>query len=192
MSRRDSTSRLRVIAGKWRGRKVAFRDAPDLRPTPDRVRETLFNWLAPVIEGANCLDLFAGSGALGFEALSRGARHVTLVEANREVADCLQSQLQLLGADNATVVCTSAQQYLAGSAQRFDIVFVDPPYRAQILQTCIEQLAQGGWLAQGARVYFENARGEPAPGLPPGWTVLREKTAGQVAYYLATQHDAPG
>ncbi|UCE90545.1 MAG: 16S rRNA (guanine(966)-N(2))-methyltransferase RsmD [Pseudomonadota bacterium] len=181
---------MRLIAGKWRGRKVAFFAAPGLRPTPDRVRETLFNWLAPIIEGANCLDLFAGSGALGIEALSRGARRVTLVENNSAVAECLQSQLQLLGADNAEVVRAEARHYLAGTAQCFDIVFLDPPYQSHFVQPCIDRLAMGGWLVPGAWVYFETARDETPPDLPPGWVVQRHKTAGQVAYYLV-RSDAP-
>ena len=122
-----ANNELRIIGGQWRGRKLRFPDRPSLRPTLGRVRETLFTWLAPNISGTRCLDLFAGSGALGFEALSRGAAEVTFVERDRKAAAAIRSNVELLQA-RATVVCQPAKQYLARTRARFDIVFLDPPF----------------------------------------------------------------
>lgn len=175
---------LRIIAGKWRSRKIQFPDLPQLRPTPDRVRETLFNWLMPVISGARCLDLFAGSGALGLEALSRGAAEVVFVDRDHQVAKYLKDALQLLKSEHGQVVQADALDYLAGPAQRFDIVFLDPPYQSSLLTPCGEAL-EATWLASQAHIYIETARQSAPPHLPENWTVLRDKTAGQVCYRLA-------
>ncbi|MFO1360523.1 16S rRNA (guanine(966)-N(2))-methyltransferase RsmD [Plasticicumulans sp.] len=182
---------LRVLGGRFRGRRLAFPDAPGLRPTPDRVRETLFNWLMPVIDGARCLDLFAGSGALGIEALSRGARLVQFVEREPAVARALAANLALLGAgDTAALATRDALAWLDGPAQPFDVVFLDPPFHHGLLPAVCERLA-AGWLAPQARVYLESesesGSGQGgADALPPGWTLLRERTAGQVRYRLVT------
>ncbi|MEJ2361941.1 MAG: 16S rRNA (guanine(966)-N(2))-methyltransferase RsmD [Gammaproteobacteria bacterium] len=176
---------LRIIAGQWRSRKIVFPDLPQLRPTPDRVRETLFNWLMPVISGARCLDLFAGSGALGLEALSRGAAEVVFVDSDRQVQAYLNDTLRLLGAGNASVVQSEALRYLAQPAQAFDIVFLDPPYQSELLQPCCQALESQVWLGPHAHIYIETASQQPTPQLPGNWTVLREKTAGQVCYRLA-------
>lgn len=177
-------NQLRIIGGRWRGRRVAFPDAQGLRPTPDRVRETLFNWLAPRIAGARCLDLFAGSGALGFEALSRGAAEVVFVERQRAVARVLQANLARLGAvADGRVVAGDALAYLAGPARAFDVVFLDPPFGLGLLTPTCAQLDARGWFAADARVYVESEL--PAPELPPAWTLLRDKRAGQVCYRLA-------
>ncbi|MBW7929888.1 MAG: 16S rRNA (guanine(966)-N(2))-methyltransferase RsmD [Gammaproteobacteria bacterium] len=177
---------LRIIAGEWRGRRVPVGDAAGLRPTPDRIRETLFNWLAPVLPGMHCLDLFAGTGALGLEALSRGAAQACFVEAQPALARALEQALARLGCEpaRARVVRADALQYLAGPPRAFDLVFLDPPFGAVDLgRLCT--LLDGGWLADGARIYLEMARSASLPPLPPGWELLREKEAGQVRYALA-------
>ena len=170
---------VRIIAGDWRGRRLRFPAAPGLRPTSDRRRETLFNWLAPILAGARCLDLFAGSGALGFEAASRGAARVVLVEASREVAQALATSRRALGAESRTeVIHARATRYLARTPEPFDIVFVDPPFAQPALvgDACTRLAA--GWLAPDARIYLELAARERRPSIPAGWELLREQTAG--------------
>lgn len=179
-----SQQSLRIIAGQWRSRKIHFPDLPQLRPTPDRVRETLFNWLMPVIAGARCLDLFAGSGALGLEALSRGAADVVFVDRDRQVQTYLNDTLRLLQAEHAHVVQADALTYLRGTPQAFDIVFLDPPYQSDLLLPCCQALEAQNWLTAQAYVYIEIASNTPLPGLPDNWQVRREKTAGQVSYRL--------
>jgi 16S rRNA (guanine966-N2)-methyltransferase len=175
---------LRIIGGEWRGRKLRFADGEGLRPTTDRVRETLFNWLVPLIHGARCLDLFAGSGALGFEALSRGAGEVIFVETNPAAIAALKENLALLGSENAEVLRSDALNYLEGNSHKFDVVFLDPPFRRDLLQPALQLLVKKGWLAAGARVYLELESEQQLPELPLGWEVLRSKQAGQVAYHL--------
>jgi 16S rRNA (guanine966-N2)-methyltransferase len=176
---------LRIIAGQWRSRKIHFPDLPQLRPTPDRVRETLFNWLMPVIDGARCLDLFAGSGALGLEALSRGAAEVVFVDRDKQVITYLRDTLRLLKAEHGQLVQADALSYLAGAASGFDIVFLDPPYQAEVLAPCCQALVAGPWLNPHAYIYIETASHTPLPELPANWQVSREKSAGQVSYRLA-------
>jgi 16S rRNA (guanine966-N2)-methyltransferase len=180
-------SRLRIIAGRWRGRLVAFDDVPGLRPTPDRVRETVFNWLTPYLPGARCLDLFAGSGALGLEALSRGAAQAVMVDANRRVTDTLAEQAGILGAEHARIVHADVLAFLDGPAQPFDLVFLDPPYGQDLLAPCCERLETRGWLAPGARIYLEAERELGVPAVPADWEVVRSKHAGQVGYHLAVR-----
>jgi 16S rRNA (guanine966-N2)-methyltransferase len=181
--------RLRIIGGQWRGRRITFAaDVPGVRPTPDRVRETVFNWLQPVIAGARCLDLFAGSGALGFEALSRGAAQVVMVDADARVAAHLRDQGAALQAPGLEVVAAEALQYLGGPAPAgFDIVFLDPPFGRDLLGPCCRSLEAGGWLAAGARIYLEAERALRAPPLPESWSLIRSKQAGQVGYHLAVR-----
>lgn len=175
---------LRIIGGAWRSRRIAFDPACALRPTPDRVRETLFNWLAPYIEGATCLDLFAGSGALGFEALSRGAAHVTLVERDaRQIVQLQQAMAQLGAGDRAQVIHGDALAALRGAPQHYRIAFIDPPYAADALQGALAALAPR--LAAANRVYLEWPRGR-IQALPAGYTLVKEKAAGRVSYGLAT------
>lgn len=174
---------LRIIAGQWRGRRFRFPPL-DIRPTPDRVRETLFNWLQPRIEGAHCLDLFAGSGALGLEALSRGAASVLFVEQQRSAVTALEQLLQAWQAAGASVYCGSALHYLEGSPrQRFDLVFLDPPYADDLLRASAMAL-EPGWLKPDARIYLEHARRTAPPTLPARWRELRAGTAGEVRYHL--------
>ena len=159
---------------------------PALRPTPDRVRETLFNWLQGDIVGARCLDLFAGSGALGLEALSRGAAEVVFVETATAAAHTLRAQLKQLGGESRAVVLDlGAARYLRAPAAPFDIVFLDPPFATSLLADSLALLADGQWLKPGARVYLENERAAGVPALPAGWELLRSKAAGEVAYHLA-------
>ena len=184
MNSSQANNRVRIIAGSWRGRKLAFTPAPGLRPTPDRVRETLFNWLDPVIRGRACLDLFAGSGALGIEAASRGAAEVVLVEKQPRVVEGLRGQLALLNASQVKVVQEDVANYLSGPPRTFEIVFLDPPYREGRLAECMHLLETRGWLAAEAWVYLEAEHGL-APDLPENWTLHRSKHAGQVDYHLA-------
>jgi 16S rRNA (guanine966-N2)-methyltransferase len=178
---------LRIIGGRWRSRRLQFPDAPGLRPTPDRVRETLFNWLAPTISGARCLDLFAGSGALGLEALSRGAAEVVFVEQDRRVIKTLQDNIHALQVA-ADVHHSEALRWLAAQddlgLQRFDIILLDPPFGRNLLTLACQHLVQNGWPpVSGRQVYLESERDWPLQ-LPKDWRVLREKYAGAVAYRL--------
>jgi len=187
--RNDSGSpsgRLRIVAGKWRSRLLPIADEPGLRPTSERIRETLFNWLASTIEGSRCLDLFAGSGALGLEALSRGAGEVVFVENSARVAAVLKESVKMLEASSARIHKADAISYLKSEPEPFDIVFLDPPFAADLLEDLCRLLSEGNWLAEGARVYLEQDRERPLPELPDGWTILNQKTAGQVRYALVT------
>ncbi len=191
-----AVGRVRIIAGRWRGRRLTVEDEPDVRPTPDRVRETLFNWLAPDLPGARCLDLFAGSGALGFEAVSRDAAHAVLVDRSRAVCDRLRGECDRLGAARAvTVIEADALDWLARpraargapAAAPFDVVFVDPPRRLEVHREAALRLVEHDWLAPAARVWFEMVGRGPPPDLPDGWTLLKSGRAGDVRYYLAAR-----
>jgi 16S rRNA (guanine966-N2)-methyltransferase len=177
-------SSLRVIAGKWRGRKLTFL-VDGVRPTSDRVRETLFNWLVPNLQEARCLDLFAGSGALGIEALSRGAKKVVFVERNARMAKCIQEQLEQLHAVGAEVLTANAFSLNLAGHGGFDIVFLDPPFDGPDLADLCTLLEASGSLADSCRVYMEMHRGQSLPEVPANWSIQREKTAGQVRYALA-------
>jgi len=173
---------FRIIAGRWRRRKLHFPPLPGIRPSPDRVRETLFNWLRDRVEGARCLDLFAGSGALGLEALSRGAAQVTFVDKERQATDAIRAHLTLLGAEGAEVLQTDALTWLAGTATPYDLVFLDPPFDGNLVPEACARLRQA-WLKPGAWVYIEHAA-DSVPVLPPEWQVLRESRAGRVGFRL--------
>jgi 16S rRNA (guanine966-N2)-methyltransferase len=177
---------VRIIAGIWRGRRVKFPDIPGLRPTPDRVRETLFNWLQHSIADSRCLDLFAGSGALGLEALSRGAIEVDFVEQDPAAARGLQEQLVSLGAaSKGRILQMGAARYLRTPAKAFDIVFLDPPFGTNALAEYLPMLDAGNWIKPGGLIYLENERAAGAPALPPRWELLKSKSAGEVGYHLA-------
>ncbi|MFD1216901.1 16S rRNA (guanine(966)-N(2))-methyltransferase RsmD [Microbulbifer celer] len=181
-----ATSQLRIIGGRWRGRKLAFAPVAGLRPTGDRLRETLFNWLQFQLPGARCLDLFAGSGALGLEALSRGAGSVDFVELHRGAAQTLRQQLDLLQADNARVHNCPAEMFLAQAGREqaaFDLVFIDPPFAGDLWQDTISQLSAASLLTDNARIYIESPRDKSVP-VPPGWQLEKEKQAGQVCMRL--------
>jgi 16S rRNA (guanine966-N2)-methyltransferase len=174
---------VRIIGGNWRGRKLKVLDLPDLRPTPDRVRETLFNWLAPVIHGAYCLDLFAGSGALGFEALSRGASYVVMIDRSPVIVKHLREQLLTFKVDNAEIYQAEAPK-IKPPEKLFDIVFLDPPYQQNLLLPSCFYLVDNKLLAKGAYVYLETKEEINENDLPEGWQLLKSKKAGQVAYHL--------
>jgi 16S rRNA (guanine966-N2)-methyltransferase len=177
---------LRIIGGSWRGRTWRF-PVGEIRPTPDRVRETLFNWLSPSIAGARCLDLFAGSGALGLEALSRGAARVVFVERAAGAARELRQTLDLWGGAQpatAQIHVADATAYLAGQPEVFDVVFLDPPFAAGLLAQIIARLEAGQWLAANALVYAECPAREALPPLPAAWTVAKTGRAGEVGYHL--------
>ena len=176
--------RLRIVAGNWRSRLLEIADVPGLRPTSERIRETLFNWLAPSIEGSRCLDLFAGTGALGLEALSRGAREAVFVEKSPRAVAALKRNIGILGADNAEVVPGDAETYLENASMKFDVVFLDPPFADDRLASICATLGESGLLAPGAKVYLEQDRTAPEPGLPASWSVIKNKTAGNVRYTL--------
>jgi len=176
---------VRVISGKWRGRKLTVLDAEGLRPTTDRVKETLFNWLMHDIDGANVLDCFAGSGSLAIEALSRHASHATLVERDTALARHLQKNLQALNCDNAKVQHHDCLTLLSGTAtQQYNVVFIDPPFRKGLAIPCCTALEQNQWLAQSALIYIETEKELQISDIPLNWRLLKEKIAGQLAYRL--------
>nr|PZN79328.1 MAG: 16S rRNA (guanine(966)-N(2))-methyltransferase RsmD [Pseudomonadota bacterium] len=175
---------LRIIGGTWRGRRLRFPPLPEIRPTPDRVRETLFNWLGTRIVGARCLDLFAGSGALGLEALSRGAARVVFVEREPAAVRELRTRLAEWGASGARVEQTDALRFVGGPGEAFDVVFLDPPFGTDLLGRAAERLETHGWLAPGALIYVEAPAREPLPALPATWRPLKAKKAGEVGYHL--------
>ena len=177
--------KVRIISGQWRRRLLRVPPVQGLRPTPDRVRETLFNWLAGDVRGARCLDLFAGTGALGFEAASRGAARVVLVEKDERAVACMRAAASELGAERIEVVHADVGRWLKAGASPFDIVFLDPPYGREDLGALCAQLQQRGWLAPGAMVYLETRAAPDPPELPDGWRYLRRQKAGQVRYHLA-------
>jgi 16S rRNA (guanine966-N2)-methyltransferase len=183
---RDVSRVLRIIGGRHRGRRLRFPAGVAIRPTPDRVRETLFNWLQPRIAGARVLDLFAGSGALGLEALSRGAAHVTFVEKDRRAAVAIEQLTLEWEEPGAIVECADALRWLAGprADAPYDIVFLDPPYDAAVLASAAASLAERGRLAPDARIYVESRARDPLPVLPAGWREQRAGRAGEVGYHL--------
>jgi 16S rRNA (guanine966-N2)-methyltransferase len=182
---RSVKNSVRIIGGRWRGRRIGFPELPGLRPTPDRVRETLFNWLQTGIAGSRCLDLFAGSGALGLEALSRGAREVVFVEQSAAAARSIRAALERLGASaHGRVIEQSAERFLRTAGEPFDVAFLDPPFGRDALTEYVPALAQGEWIKNGGLVYLENERAAGPPALPGGWELLKSKSAGEVGYHL--------
>ena len=178
---------LRIISGSHRTRKIQFPDAPGLRPTPDRVRETLFNWLRDSIHGAHCLDLFAGSGALGLEALSRGAAQVDFVENNAQVRTALANSVTALNLENADIHGEDALQWVLKQnvkAKQFDIVFLDPPFADKLLPQACALLEQSQLLAPNAKIYIETDAEDAPFELPAGWQLLKSKRAGNVNFSL--------
>ncbi len=181
----NGQGQLRIIAGEWRSRRLSFPDAPGLRPTPDRVRETLFNWLAPHIEGAKVLDAFAGSGALYLEALSRGASEAVALDSNPAAIASLRQNLETLRCPRGQVIQSDAQRYLQGEPKlAFDLVFLDPPFHQDLLPTTCALLEERQWLAANAWIYTESETPPSALQLPGNWRLHREKKAGQVYYAL--------
>jgi len=188
---RREQGQFRIIGGDWRRRRLDFPAHPGVRPTGDRVRETLFNWLQAEIHGARCLDLFAGSGALGLEALSRGAAEVTFVDRSAALLSAIGAHLRTLDdAGRGRCVVADARAFLMREAQPFDIVFLDPPFDGDLLGPAAAALADG-LLAPGARIYLEHGASQALPPLPPGWVVARDARAGNVRYHLAVADPAP-
>lgn len=181
----NGLGQLRIIGGEWGSRKLTFPDAPGLRPTPDRVRETLFNWLAPYIAGARVLDVFTGSGALYFEALSRGASIGLALDSNPTAIASLRQNLDTLRCTNGQVVQADALRHLeTADATPFDVVFLDPPFHQGLLASACAMLESRGWLADNAWIYTESENAPSTTGLPGNWRLHREKKAGQVYYAL--------
>lgn len=186
---------VRIIGGQWRSRKLHFTEVPGLRPTPDRVRETLFNWLQADIIGAHCIDLFAGSGALGFEALSRGASQCLFIDSHPQCIEDIKNNLEQFKSsggytslnDALTILTKPPSQF---SPDRFDIAFVDPPYAMDRALDCCHLLAEQHWLNDNASIYIESASSINESQLPKNWRMHRQKKAGQVNYHLAIQEKA--
>ncbi|MCW9047382.1 MAG: 16S rRNA (guanine(966)-N(2))-methyltransferase RsmD [Gammaproteobacteria bacterium] len=187
--RKSSAGKLRIIGGMWRSRFLQVADLPGLRPTTDRVRETLFNWLQNDIPGADCLDLFAGSGALSFESASRGAASVTMIENQRQAAEVLSANIRDLKAEVMQLLQCDALNWLSKPAVRkYDVVFIDPPFDSDYLSQACELLESNQYLAEFACVYLEMNRKQDLPILPENWNVVRQKKAGQVGYYLVRRN----
>ncbi len=183
-------NQLRIIGGQWRGRKLAIADVPGLRPTGDRIRETLFNWLMADIVGSRCLDLFAGSGALGLESLSRGAASTLLLEKHPSAVKQLKANCQLLKADNALVFPQDTLAWLEHPTidqESVDIVFIDPPFSANLWDTTIEKLKRSGILADKALIYIESPKNQLI-NTGADWENIKEKIAGDIYYRLYQNH----
>ena len=179
---------IRLISGKWRGKKLPVINKEGLRPTTDRTKETLFNWLMHDIRDANCLDCFSGSGSLAFEALSRFANHALLLERDKTASQQLQENLTALHIDNAQVIQTDSISYLQQTAnQTFDVVFVDPPFNQNLVTPCCEALEKNGYLTDNALIYVEIESKATQVTLPANWKLLKEKSTGQVSYSLYTR-----
>lgn len=177
----NSKGQIRIIGGEWRSRKLHFPATAMLRPTPDSVRETLFNWLQADIAGSRCLDLFSGSGALGFEAASRGAKQVTLVESDAKVARQLKENIFILDAkDVVHVEQRLCQSFLEAQQKPYDIVFADPPFDLALLKPTCEMIASSKAVSSKTLLYLESPRSrEPLP-IPPNWHIIQQKAQGRV------------
>ncbi|MBN2689451.1 MAG: 16S rRNA (guanine(966)-N(2))-methyltransferase RsmD [Gammaproteobacteria bacterium] len=176
---------LRIIGGKWRGRRIKVANQGGLRPSTDFVRETLFNWLTPVVDGAVCLDLFAGSGALGFEALSRGAKKVVMLDRSRKVVEMLKSNAESLKIDNAEIFCrTFSSNLKLPTENKFNLVFLDPPFRKNMITDACFWLEENNLLQNRSYIYLEAESELLSPNIPDNWECVRSKIAGQVAYSL--------
>jgi 16S rRNA (guanine966-N2)-methyltransferase len=181
----SAQSSIRIIGGKWRSRKVSFNTKDTLRPTPDRVRETLFNWLSPYIVNTVCLDLYAGSGVLGLEAISRGASQVIAVENDRENVVQLEKNQSTLQATNLRVLHKNVIDWLQGEPIVSDVVFVDPPYKLHLLEPTLKLLDSKDWVHANSLIYFEQDMPISPAELPTTWSIWRQSKAGNVYYYLA-------
>jgi 16S rRNA (guanine966-N2)-methyltransferase len=178
------SNQLRIIGGEWRSRQIVFDDAPGLRPTPSRVRETLFNWLQADVVNSRCLDLFAGSGALGFEAASRGAKRVVQVENNAHSCQQLKANAAKLAASQIELQQMDVLSFLARCNEQFDLVFLDPPFAQGLIAPTCQAIQDHNLLAPYAKIYIESERGLKLEELLPSWKALKQKTAGDVCYNL--------
>ncbi len=182
--RGEYSNSVSIIAGQWRGTKLQVADVSGLRPTPARIRETLFNWLQNDIRRARCLDLFTGSGALGLEAASRGAATVTLVDEHPQLCQQLQKTIDRLSATQVSIVCQDAMRFLQNDAAAYSVVFLDPPFQSQLLKPCCHMLEHNDWLTSNAKIYIETDKHSILDDLPDNWQQFRSKIAGEVAYHL--------
>ncbi|MDT9587235.1 MAG: 16S rRNA (guanine(966)-N(2))-methyltransferase RsmD [Candidatus Arsenophonus melophagi] len=185
-----SYGQIRIIGGKWRGRKLPVYNSIDLRPTTNRIRETVFNWLMPVIREARCLDCFAGSGALAIEALSRNAASATLIELKRPIVKLLVAILNQLQAENVQVINSNTLNYLAHSSTVYDVIFLDPSFRKNLLQKTASLLEENGWLTKNCWIYVEAEAEANLATLPKNWQLHRKKVAGKVSYSLYNRHES--
>lgn len=187
--KRSTSGFVRIISGLWRGRKLPVHDVEGLRPTTDRVKETVFNWIAQDIPMSSCLDLFSGAGSLGFEAASRQAKNVVMIELDKQVANQLKTNANTLKAENIEIINTNSLSFLEQSAQPFDIVFIDPPFRKGLTEEVVTKLEAQGWLAENALIYIESEKEWAVTNLPQNWELRREKSAGQVTFRLYQRTD---
>ena len=185
--KKSPAGQLRIVAGNWRSRLLKIANVDGLRPTSERIRETLFNWLGAGIHGSRCLDLCAGTGALGLEALSRGASEVVFVESSAAAVTVLRANAESLDASGVEILHEDAREFLERAVTRpFDIVFLDPPFKAELHDELCRLLQKKNWLAANARIYIESDDNKPDVNVPDGWQVLKTKRAGNVRYMLAT------
>lgn len=176
---------IRLISGQWRGKKLPVKDKQGLRPTTDRTKETLFNWLMHDIRDANCLDCFSGSGSLGFEALSRYAKFCTFLELDKQISTQLQINVDTLKVENTQIIQGDSLHYISQAATlKYDVVFVDPPFNKGLVQPCLEQLECNGHLTESSLIYVEVESELSTLSVPENWSLLKEKTSGQVRYQL--------
>ena len=180
----SAPQQVRIIAGCWKGRNIPVIKKEDVRPTPNRVRETVFNWLQNSLPGSRCLDLFAGSGVLGIESVSRGAAHATIVDLDREIIALLKSQLELLETNAVDLICGDSFDYIANTEQQFDIIYLDPPFQKVDLKKLLDQVNSANILKPHAQIYMESLPGQLPQELPPNWQWRRQSKASQVAYGL--------
>ena len=187
---KTQSGKIRIIGGKYKGRNLHFPAVNDLRPTPERIRETLFNWLAPYISGSHCLDLFAGSGALGFEAISRGAKNISFVESSRKASHAIEKNIQVLNSDCANVTNQDSINYLKHCNRQFDIVFLDPPFKSSLLQSSIDLINEHDLINNTGWVYAEYSAHQQQPNCLSPWKIHRQTKAGDVrASLFQCQHD---
>lgn len=190
MSNRNMLSKIKIIGGQWKGTNLTFLNELELRPTGNRIRETLFNWLQPNIQGSICLDLFAGSGCLGLEAQSRGATECVMVEKNEKVINHLVENIEKLGASTA-LIHDDALNYLASKepSKTFDIVFIDPPFDSIIYESITRALESNNWLSHDALIYIEARSDASMFQIPDNWSLFREQVAGNVRYMLYSRRE---
>lgn len=181
-----TSNQVRIIGGNFRGQKITFSNSQGLRPTGNRIKETLFNWLASSILNSNCLDLFAGSGSLGIESISRGAKSVTMIEKNRSAFVAIKKSCSRLGIKDISLVETDSMKWLAhkNDLESFDVVFLDPPFDSDLISSCCELLEKNLFLAKSAYIYIETTRNHRILTVPDNWKLVKEKNTGQVAYKL--------
>jgi len=183
-----NSNSLRIIGGSWRSRRLQFYDSPKIRPTPDRVRETLFNWLAGYIHNANCLDLFAGSGALGFEAVSRGAAQVTLIENDAKIVNKLKQQKALFEAENIEIKHQNAVSFLQKTQQKYDVIFLDPPFASALLEQVVSIIIAQQRLTEKGVLYVEEPSMQESLPIFKTLACGHEKVSGEVRYALYSQN----